>query len=1010
MISEADYHGGARRVTNSFTLNSSSPRVTHAINNTGALINIDLPEFEENVPKYRDHHVGGPVYIIINDATSTGNYRIREQSGAFTKYNLATVAPGSAIRLYIRKVSGKYRFVHTTCVMNVAGTLGYGTFSGTLPTIDPPVYSPNCFDGDPCLFARLNGSVPLDGEHEFPVGSGNEPEVLIPMFEDIINAKNSSREPIRAADIVMPSVIAVWFREGEFTIDPEHPEAPSELSPEFYEWLYNGLHALSYDSNGGSGWGTTTRHWHHIRYKGTSWSLGTDSIQRLVWREVASYGPPEDPNRYTAEIRVVCEHTCATHPSIDPVTNPGSTSDPDDFIWGTAANLYVFTNEVKTSFVDGGTYQPAGGTASVAFTKNDPAVWGNASGVSGGNDDDKFCHPQMVICGSLPTTFQRPLGSNYVPLLEREYASSGVAGKNLEHCYKVGNFAPWSGTTCNTGTNSISLTAGGRGNIIFGKTIGGNNFAAMTVGGGMDKSELFEFVVLENGNGVGRTVLRPKRAGWDEDCGRLALEQGSSVGIRICTETGTDEDWPAYTLSPCRGHPDEPIMGHGGSHTAFNNAASDDFDGDCCFDLNAQAAAMVVDKCTDTITEYGDWDGIDECELDGQECKEIWTRSKSVALDLEDYGYTLGATLPGLPTITYTRYEPDDEAERHDFDGESEAFTDWSSEIGTWSVGDAAWLPTAINTGKNVSALSLFKPSSYTFDDTVIQARSVSISNHTTALATRVTVASGNMSGYLGVIDSRVEGEEEFAIYRVDNDVLTKLISFDLSTQGLTAAHFNNVFMKMSSNGSTHQFTVDIGIDTTPAAFTRSLTVEDCTYLEGNPGLATINDDDFLFLPIFPTSTIDVFDNRRVYHEITITTDKDGHSSSFPIELHPIYNKCNRTYPDGCPSGEPPIFCNCINHHETPALSVGASFSGPPDYTTVDYDLEVAGSNPTYPGAPCPSLCVRIPCGDGSPSCNDCPAPFEAIAFYLPYIESDPDTPLFCRGIAGWLFQEAVCA
>jgi hypothetical protein len=368
-----------------------------------------------------------------------------------------------------------------------------------------------------------------DDEPEEPWEPGDcEPSgALVPMFYDAARARNSTREPIQAADLNLPLRIRVEFRNG-FVRDTGHVHSGA-VSDEFLEAL-QGEHQLTYVGVMGGTGSDHSRNPYHIALVGTSPSLAWDavalpglSVVKHLWEKQITYTVGEVT--HIIKIRFCPEH----YPT--PGGDPGG-------IWGTLMPLYVFSDEINAGYVDGTPYAPHN---NAPFYEADPYVWGNYYSLG---IDKKLAHPRLAIVAFIPTTFHAPNGFTWFPPDQERFAA----------CYAEHNGAPWSsGVGADAALNSV-----------FGSAFGSYFMRAITLGGG-DQSELFLYMCIENGRGEGITALKPTKPGWDETAGQLTPLEQCDISVHACTPRQDG-------INPCVGHLDNPNGGIGGSHDCFRNS------------------------------------------------------------------------------------------------------------------------------------------------------------------------------------------------------------------------------------------------------------------------------------------------------------------------------------------------------------------------------------------------------------------------------------------------------
>lgn len=1012
MIDREAYHGGAQRRTTvgPHQLHRASP-VVQQFSVGRSLFNIDvrLPDPTTDRPAFERPQHGFKFYIVA-DIGTTRPIELKYWNGSsFT--TLVTINGGNAAKVwYTGRPDDPYRY--RLLPLNTPRPAHLAQYAGVPESTAPKTYNANCFFGDPCVRAlEQDGLVPLDGEHEFPPESGWFPVAVLPLFQDPMTALNLEREAIRAADIVMPSHVAVVFRDGEFEVDPAHPEYAGDLSEEFYAALFRDgtYHILEWDNNETlTLYNGESRHWHHIRLKGgpLAWSMPTGggglTVQRWVWRKVIPYGPADDPERFNLEVRFVVEHTVSPHPVVTPPG--GGSNDSEDGAWGALCNIYVFTDEIKPGFSDGGTYTPAGGSDPVAFTKNDPCAWGSANGVAGGSESDKFCHPQLAIAANLVTSFQSPLGSNYVPLEDREKVggrsgSLSERGRNREYCYTVGNGAPWSGVTCNTGAVAISDDNGRIGNIVF-KGSGGatDGYAGMTRGGDVPRSEVSQFVTIENGSPTGRTYLTPKDAGWDEDCGQLS--DRSSIGFSLCVgDDYAEGGWPRFEVHACEGHPDEPFAGVGGTHRAFHTNSAGVLLSTCCpsISTSARVTARAVNACQVDETVFGDRVG-GSCSVVSTSCREAGKFERSVVLRVEDYTFVAGGNQDNR-MISWKYLEQDPDYDPFDYEYDSSDISDFSQESGSWTFNAGDITVSSLGSGSPLGIL-LYDPTGPTYEDYRIITTVESGEDQRHGIGVRMSTSGTpkQLSGF----SADVEGSAgppytlTFRLSQWDSGVETVLASKSVS------AEVSDVLLTVTAWGSEIAATFEVDGNS------HTLRADSCSYSSGPPGLVaggSVNGHAFSGL------VFNVRDDTRVFEEVAATFEQDGPILSFPIKLQAGYGKCDRSYPSDCGSCCSPAKCNCTHYAETLHSRTSSQLIGEPE--PCDPSLPEDGDNPTYRGGPAPPCCEIAPgCADQQKySCGDCPRAFVALSLDVTArtpLEDVDESPV-CGGLDHWAWNNLTC-
>lgn len=921
---------------------------------------------------------------------------------------------------------------------------------------EPEPFTPFCYAGDdPCLRLVDNGMVPLNGENPWPVGSETAPTVIVPFFQDPHIALNSEREAIRAADVVMPSMLAVQFHRDEWEIDENHPKfvsgAKTELSDAFWETLFNGdsWHELSYDAE--NSYHGDSSHWHHIRRVQSSpsdaWRMGPSGgatavpVRRHVWRKTVAYGETFVAGTYPAifaaqhemEIRVVVEHTVDPEPTLEP-DGTGGVADKTQGAYGLLVHVYVFTTELGWNFESPGgvggwvledpEYTPVGAGGDILFDMDDPCMTG---ALAGDGFDDKYCHPWMVICAHLPTTFQSPIGKNWVPIAERanilgQVWSEGRRGRNREYCYTVSNGAPWS--TCETGQMTLSDGAGRYGNIVFKSADGAttDNHAAITLGGDVPESQFVEFVTIENGLGEGRTFLKPFKAGWDEACGELDILGGSSISIKICVGDRFNEGgWPKFEIDTCEGHPDEPMEGIGGTHRCFHNDGSGaTLPGFCCIEIWGSGAlsgaprlakAYAWDRCTT------DWVLFDEfCEIVDDHCD---GQGKAYSgnmrfLAIEDYRYPFN---PNLRTISWLSVSQNPEYVAEDYEYDAGDVGDFTQEIGTWAFGASISVTTAPGAG-NVKAHLEYAPTSHTYEDIVVEAGITSASQRASVGVRCSTNGSAEVSGYFAEVQPFPGGDGEpnvwsLRIIKITDDVVEPLTDDESHISFTGEIH---VSFECWGTRLTAIFT-----DTLSGEEIVTLEVDNCDFVTGNPAAMLRSGN----ITGVSWAEFTVEDKTRDFIEVEASLGRDSASLSFPAVLHRFISgfECNWSTPLSVCDGYGETKCECWYGEQQAHGSTSTSHpAGTGDITpTVNDPVTGActeGDNPTWHDGPPPPCCEYISCSSGGVETYGCdihcvPHPFRDLGLELPQVWTEPGrallSPKLCRGIDHWNYPIVVC-
>jgi len=987
-ISQSVYNGGAQKITSSTSLHAASPRVTSCYN-VGS-IDVNLPNPSAIPTRHR-----GPGWFFIT--AHGGSVAIKSHTGS----TLATLTSGKAAQI---NLASSFKVIVTD--INTAKTFHRGSRPSVVNSSVRRTYDPFCFIGAGCDLAKSLGSTPLDGEDGRDL-------VAAPFCEDVtLHAKNQAREPVRSADLIMPSVIVLTFAgliESNFTPDPLHPSALTVLPPEAYDALRNTdkPHGLEYDP-ALSGNSKVSRHPHHVRWQGTSPSLGWGmgpgvgdlEITRYVWKKIIPYKDYTNGtgNEFNIELRFVAETT---------VPSGGGTQDPDVGAWGTTFTIYIFCDQLSAGFDDGDSFTPVGGS-SMVWTKDDPFAWGLAPGVPSGTQADKFCHPQLLAVGMLPTTLHAPIGKAWIPWEDRKYhklfqGPYSARGGNRELCYVWSNGAPWTPGTCSDpAPNGVGII----GNIVFGRQIGTTSCAAMTLGGDFPKSKPYEFIVWENGLGVGRTYLQPVKPGWDEECGKLDIAGGSSGSINICVDDkdGIDDgtgrrEWPGDKPQPCPGHPDEPFEGVGGSHQCFNtNEAPQPTEATCCYSTTDWASALARDYCVKTVNTYGDFTG-SECELLSSKCEQFATFARQAVCDTYDYDMMMSGNQDNR-ILTWYRplYDPDWIADTFVYPVNPSDFQD---AVGSWNhVPTYIDVASASGSGPIKALVWYVAGTVYTWKDCKVIARAMKATQAAHALSVRGSLNGSNQfTGYIGVVDPTGGTNATVSIIRYSNDSPTVVATVNISN-----LDNDNVAMQLEAWGTFVEFKWTVSGHSQD-----SLSVDECGPSEGNGGLATTD-----------ASTNVKFDGVRVedtnqqYVLIEAYASKFGAGVTFPLKLHGVY-----TFPCigvetglDCGSCCDPPKCNCKQTAASAVYTTSASHGGGDDILLPDCPTN--GDNPTrYGGGLYRCDCAGDWCPPTGWYCGDCPFPFPSLELGLPGCRpkdwDDSVEPVICKGITYWWHTITSC-
>lgn len=980
-MEEAAFNGGARyrsASAGSVTLSHEDDRIqTFNNTNAGATSTVTLPP---PTTYYRSNQVGGPHFVVLCPATSPGTVTVSHSGSSIS----LVLSPGEGVYCYLKAVTSGGWKVGTKFTIGSVTTVGSGTRDAVESEEVPETFSNlSCFEGDECDYARILGNAPLDG-------TSGRALAIAPMFQDPgTSATNSFREAIRGADFVNPSHIPVTTPREMFEADPLHPHASVVLSEEFWKALDNNgrPHIVEYDDDAHG----TSRSWYHIRQTGTvslTWGMPAQTVKRHRWIKQIEYGPAEEPDRYLLDIRVTMEHAVDPEPSLVPGT--GGMNEDETAAWGAIYQLHIFTNELDLTFDDGETYTPTGGSSAVSFTKNDPCAWGNANGVSGGDDNDKFCHPCMFACAALPTRMHSPVGRNYVPPLERARVT-GVRGKNLEYCYEVGNASPW--CTVNNSPNALTPANGAMGNIVFGKTSFGRT---LTLGGDVKNSKPLEWLCWENGTGVGRTWAKPLYPGWEETEGVLTVGTNSG-SIKLCTlrkwcfdpDGDCDPEWPYTGDINCTGHVDEPLEGIGGTHVCFHNG--DLSVTQCCTSINF-ANIVAHEPCTRSETEYGPRSG-GSCSSLGNECVNQHTYTTSLHAEVSDYDYQVGGS-SSLRTLSFVKYDRDPDEILYNYTYLSTDVADFASTTGTWTLGVSLISVTAVSGSDTIRALLTYDPTSSVYRDGSIETEFQTVITKAQGVFARGSGSAGSFTGYV-LLTTPIGGD----IVRVDLMEFTAGTGVVLATATTAAAVTAIADVVFTWWGTT--FTAEVTFNNE----TISLEADDCTNLTGGSvGLLTTSTSSGAQFIGFT-----VTDETFAYVEATADIGIDYVTVLADAGILNGYGKCDRTINPDC--GASVLHCDCKTSTEGLDTTTSATHTGPDDILLPSGSTN--GDNPTMFGGSNPyAQCDGDWCDGVSRYCGECPPPYIGLAvqFNRCWDEEIGVEPNMCRGIAQWVIDALTCA
>ena len=1020
-ISHEKYNGGAAATTSSRSLTKDSPRVLSCYNSSPIIITLPDPA------TIRQNQTGGPWFHIGRH--STGSVTIHRSDGS----SLGTVSSNSFALINLDGTDF-YIFRQRAIGSGRATTHSSRDAVTNLPT-SQIFQNQNCFLGSPCDLAEFSGNVPLDGEDGRDLCN-------IPMIQDIVAwAQNASREPIRAADVVMPSVVVAQFEQGAFALDAGHTHSGVTLPDEFYEAFYNDGKpmALVYDGVTSG----TSRHPLHIRWfhdsgiPFSSWIHGDGTsdltVTRHVWKKIVQYTVP-DVGTFELEVRFVAEHCLdGDEPGVDPVADPGGRMHRTKGAWGTIFSLFVFASQLDPDWVDGSSYTPPGSVGAINFSKQDPVVSGIAYGQPNSDSTMRFFHPLMVACAHLPTSYHGGFTSLYVPLVERQYGKRwqgpyDLPMQNFEYNYRRKGQSPFtSPAACSDLEAETTLSPFTT--VAFGWSDGGFTYGATYTFGGdfEDGSHPTEFLVWENASGNGGTYLQPTKAGWNEDCGTLDLEGGSSGSITLCIEDqwGLDDgegnrEWPSHEYDECQGHPNEPMEDVGGGHRCFNNGnlTGTSTIKNCCIKTQF-AIASAFDQCTTPCVKYGKQQGT-SCEIVDSNCVETSWAWRQPLLELEDYNYfaTEGGDVAQGRPISWARWLPDvDQIYFHMV--HTAVLPDIVQKRGT--TGRADLKVTAVGGGSSApgAILSYEPPASGSYDlregDVTVEVKINGGTGVTHAFGGRLTLSGSDATGLNAEVTPTGGSNATVRVVKWVSGTRTVLKSLNIT------------------NFTTGQIWKIQLWGCQAVVSCLSLSVELTAYLvqsTGDNGVPFIGGD--LNADFGNYWTVTDGNQPRHMQEISGSLDKLTVGVSVPWTQHEMHiiGGCDRVIDPDCGNCCAPARCSCASCHDVANYDVAASFDGTsedrditagncvnaePGIPPADGIYGTAGDNPTWWGAPFPDCtCYGDWCDGEDWYCGSCPLPFISISLKIPYRcpsgeQLAADEPKMCRGIDFWHYSRLAC-
>lgn len=481
-----------------------------------------------------------------------------------------------------------------------------------------------------------------------PFGGGGDAGFAAPMFH--YPCPSPLERPLgRAADLRMPSTIEITIAD-EFSADSSFPITEGGgVSAELLAAL-PGTYRVEYQEQiDGVSW-----HWHHLRLVDPSAVLFFEhkgdlcSVVRHRWRASKSYQGASSIE--TINVDFIAEWNVGTNGAA-----------------GALFHIFAYSTEINSGYIDGDAFAARNDHE---FQEDNPAI---LASLAGGASGAKWCHPQMLLAASIPTTMEAPCINKGVACSDTEILYG------FESCTRSSNGVPWVGNDVNSAF----------GNVFFGSS---PVYQPLTLGGDCPNSSLFEHVIIENKAGLGITALKPERSGWNESTGVLDVLGGSSISISACLPSQASE-----TIGCCEGNTAAPFAGSRGSPSCWG--PSDDGpdpcyppdpetpDAKCCFPADSVATITVFQKCEcnqSDFDEFGVYTG-PFCP-DNNPISQCGSKSGSYTLPVCDMVFDQAGD-QSLRKIEWATHVPNplysNQSESDDFDT-TDPLT-WTGAQGTWN-------------------------------------------------------------------------------------------------------------------------------------------------------------------------------------------------------------------------------------------------------------------------------------------------------------------------------------
>lgn len=638
-----------------------------------------------------------------------------------------------------------------------------------------------------------------------------------------------------AAPLKMPQTVSLRILD-EFTRDDTFPILSGQVSDELLEALPDVYKLVYVGAIGGS----NSRHWHHVRVL-ESPSLGfghfdpSQPVTRHLWQATKGYVGPQGNETITVDMIVEWSTDIAKGAR------------------GALINFYIYASEVNRSYSEGAAFAPRNNEP---FTVEDPAVWGPLAAYG---NEVKVCHPKMLICASVPTTWEAPCGNQGWACNE-----AGIL-QGFDECYERTNGAPWVGNTPSICPN----------NVVFPRENPGS-YAACTLGGGCPESEFMELVIVENRREEGITALKPARSGWDEDTGELNYIGGSSLELTVCI--------PAQDriscCDPSIAAPNCWSPGPGASSKNICDPPHDDFPNtQCCFKTNSRIILRINQKCVCHVTHFGA-----DCLPFGG-CPDEFPYSVCATLTRE---LTLlpCSILYDVPNNGVNRVfkwnthvvDPDYVFENYDDDFDATDPLSWSPGVGSWSLTSGTALCSAAGTSAPLSQFLALANNPGEYRNSVVEVDVLNNAEAGVAVRTSTTPSTG-----LAVLVSPTAGRIRwYSLSGTTKTLINEVTGITIPTP---------YHLRVQAQGETLRATID---DDTA----KSLTVKNCNFTSAGY-VALIADG----------STLAEFDNFEITDQdadlvevVADYTPTSGWHGLIPAKAMPLWGhpSCQSEIPEGC--------------------------------------------------------------------------------------------------------------